>query len=67
MIISSLPDKCVGCSHLLTSFEEVHLGFLKYEIGMIFRCDCHDCHYKCGCVCADVYCVNKGVLVNGKD
>lgn len=51
-----IPDKCLDCSHAITTFEDVHKGWCKYELEYVIRCDCAPQKYVVGCVCAELYC-----------
>ena len=62
--MSDIPEKCLACDHTIVQFENVHKGWGKYQIESVVRCNCFPAHYIVGCVCAEVYCKNKGVKQN---
>lgn len=53
------PKKCLNCSHAITNFENVHMGYCKFEYMPVIRCDCNNVKYICGCICAEMYCIKK--------
>ena len=55
----NVPDKCITCSHALSSFEEVHKGWCKFQYEAVVRCDCAPDHPKVGCVVAEVTCAKN--------
>lgn len=61
-----MPLKCQSCEHTLISLENVHQGWLKYEVECVVRCDLDPLHHRVGCVCADIYCDRK-VVNNGEE
>lgn len=54
-----VPEKCLNCEHTIINFENVHIGWCKYEYRTVVRCDCSPVKYIVGCRSAEVYCVRK--------
>lgn len=59
----TIPDKCLRCRYAVTSFEQVHDGYLKFHLDAVTRCDCSAARYIVGCPAAEAAC-RKGL--NGK-
>ena len=54
-----IPEKCLDCNHTIIQLENVHQGWLEFQMETVVRCDCGPVYYKVGCVCAEVYCKKK--------
>lgn len=63
--MNSIPDKCTVCERAVTTFEEIHKGWCKFEYEAVTRC--YNIKnmpaYIVGCVCAEQYCDKKEVQI----
>ena len=56
----TIPNKCLTCPNATVELENVHKGWLKYQLESVVRCECSPQRFRVGCVCAEVYCDRKG-------
>lgn len=54
--MQKIPEKCLDCNHTIIALEDVHLGWCKFQLESVVRCDCFPAHYRVGCTSAEVYC-----------
>ena len=55
----NIPDKCINCNHSIAKIENVHKGWMKYQLETVLRCDCSPTHSVVGCVVAEMTCAKN--------
>lgn len=56
---NKVPDKCLNCEHTIISMENVHQGYLKYQLECVVRCGNDPLNHRVGCCASEVYCDRK--------